>query len=259
MPNTHSTLTGLFTDIADAIREKDGTTTRKVADAFPAAIRAIPSGGDTSVEDALVERTISAYTNTRVSYIKNHAFYSYSTIEAVSFPACISIYGYAFFSCSALTTVSFPACTSILAYAFDRCTALTAASFPACTYIGSSAFAYCSSITMASFPVCTRINSNAFSYCYELSTAFFPACTMIDNDAFVNCKKLLSLYLYASSVCTLSRSFAFQGTPIGGNTDSTGGVYGSIFVPMSLLSAYKSATIWTYFADRFVGVEPEDM
>lgn len=45
MPNQHSTLTGLFTDIASAIREKDGSTSPIVADAFPSAIRAIPSGG----------------------------------------------------------------------------------------------------------------------------------------------------------------------------------------------------------------------
>lgn len=45
MPNTHSTLTGLFTDIANAIRSKAGTSGAIVADAFPAAIEAIPSGG----------------------------------------------------------------------------------------------------------------------------------------------------------------------------------------------------------------------
>lgn len=50
MPNTHSTLTSLFADIADAIREKDGSTAQIVADAFPAAVRAIPSGGEVIVK-----------------------------------------------------------------------------------------------------------------------------------------------------------------------------------------------------------------
>lgn len=45
MPNTHSTLTGLFSDIADAIREKTGGTDSIVADTFPEAISAIPAGG----------------------------------------------------------------------------------------------------------------------------------------------------------------------------------------------------------------------
>ena len=43
MANTHSNLTGLFTDIADAIREKTGGTATIVANQFPAAIAAIES------------------------------------------------------------------------------------------------------------------------------------------------------------------------------------------------------------------------
>lgn len=41
---THSTLTGLFNDIADAIRAKTGSSASIVADNFPSAIAAIPSG-----------------------------------------------------------------------------------------------------------------------------------------------------------------------------------------------------------------------
>lgn len=41
MANNHSTLTGLFTDIADAIREKTGGTESIVADEFPEAIAGI--------------------------------------------------------------------------------------------------------------------------------------------------------------------------------------------------------------------------
>jgi hypothetical protein len=44
MPNTHETLDSLFVDTADAIREKTGGTGDIVADIFPTAIRAIPSG-----------------------------------------------------------------------------------------------------------------------------------------------------------------------------------------------------------------------
>ena len=45
MPNTHSTLTGLFADVADAIRAKTGGSAAIVADDFPDAIAAIPTGG----------------------------------------------------------------------------------------------------------------------------------------------------------------------------------------------------------------------
>ena len=51
MPNTHSTLTGLFYDIADAIRAKTGESGAIVADTFPDAIAAIPSGGTDKKSD----------------------------------------------------------------------------------------------------------------------------------------------------------------------------------------------------------------
>lgn len=44
MSNTHETLTSLFTDVADAIREKTGGTDAIVADEFPDAIRNISAG-----------------------------------------------------------------------------------------------------------------------------------------------------------------------------------------------------------------------
>lgn len=53
MANNHTTLTSLFTDIADAIREKTGGTESIVADNFPAAIGEI----ETCPEDALFLET----------------------------------------------------------------------------------------------------------------------------------------------------------------------------------------------------------
>ena len=53
MPNAHSTLTALFSDIADSIRSKAGTSAPIVADAFPAAIDAIPTGGGSTPVPAL--------------------------------------------------------------------------------------------------------------------------------------------------------------------------------------------------------------
>lgn len=49
MPNSHETLTSLFSDIADAIRAKTGDSGTIVADNFPTAIANIPSGGSSDV------------------------------------------------------------------------------------------------------------------------------------------------------------------------------------------------------------------
>ena len=44
MPNTYTTLSSLFTAIANAIRQKTGSQSSIVADDFPAAISNIPTG-----------------------------------------------------------------------------------------------------------------------------------------------------------------------------------------------------------------------
>lgn len=61
MPNTNTTLTDLFEDIADAIRGKDGTSAQITASDFPTRITAIPSGGGGVPAEALVISGNCAY------------------------------------------------------------------------------------------------------------------------------------------------------------------------------------------------------
>ena len=234
----------------------------------------VGSGGDTSVEDSVITRTISSYTNDRVTsigsyafcrcnklttasfpvatYIGNYAFYNCTRLTTVSFPVATYIGNSAFYNCS-LTTASFPVATSIGSYAFCNCTSLTTVSFPVATSIGSQAFSYCTRLTTVSFPVATYIGNSAFCNCNRLTTASFPVATYIGYSAFFKCYSLKSLYLTGSSLCKLSNSNAFSSTPIGGYSTSAG-TYGSIYVPASLLTSYQTATNWTYFSSRFVGV-----
>ena len=185
--------------------------------------------------------------------IEGYAFANCSSLTTMSFPLCLYIGSYAFRSCTRLTTASFPSCTSISMCAFSYCSSLTTANFPLCISIGGSAFYSCSRLTTASFPLCTSISTNVFAYCYRLTTVSFPSCTSIGASAFVYCYNLLSIYLLGSSVPFLS-SNAFYSTPIGGRTTSTGGVYGSIFVPASLYSSYLTATNWSVYSSRIVSV-----
>ena len=247
---------------------------------FVSAIEGIETGGggDTSVEDGIITKTISgSYYNSRVTKIEDYAFNNCIKLTTVNFPACTNIDAYAFSNCTKLTTVSFPvcsliansafcsctgltiasfpACSLIASYAFNNCAKLTTASFPICKYILNYAFAYCSSLTTANFPACINISPYAFIQCYSLTTVSFPVCMSISNNAFQKCRNLLSVYLMGSSIPSLSGSGAFSSTPIAGYTEYTGGVYGSIYVPASMLESYKTATNWSYFSDRFVGVE----
>lgn len=212
------------------------------------------SGGDTSIEDSLVARTITTYTNNRLTKIGAYAFYDCRSLTSVDFPVCTHINNSsAFCYCTRLTTISFPNCSIIGEGAFQQCVNLTIASFPVCTFIGNYAFAYCNKLTSISFPICPTIESYAFCYCLSLTSVSFPKVTSIGNYAFRQCSKLSSIYLgNALTVCTLSDSNAFQDTGITRTA-------GSIFVRPSLVSAYKSATNWAYFADRIFAMNDEDI
>ena len=189
------------------------------------------------------------------NYFVSVPWYSYRELikEVQIEDGITSIGSYAFAYCSALTTASFPNVTSIGDYAFRNCTALTTISFPNVTSIGGTAFAYCYNLTTISFPNVTSIGTAAFSYCENLTTADFPSATSIGGTAFAYCYNLLSFYLLGSSIPTLGTD-VFYYTPIGGYTTSTGGVYGSIFVPSSLYDQYIVATNWSLHADRIVSV-----
>lgn len=62
MPNTHTTLTSLFSDIADAIRGKTGSSATIVADDFPTAIASIPTGGGSATIEPLSITANGTYT-----------------------------------------------------------------------------------------------------------------------------------------------------------------------------------------------------
>ena len=191
--------------------------------------------------------------------IVSNAFYNCTRLATISFPVCMTIDSNAFDNCTSLATISFPACMTIGGNAFSNCTSLTAASFPACTTIYSNAFYYCNKLATISFPACKKIGSYVFYSCFSLTTISFPVCTTIGSSAFRNCRVLLSAYFLGSSIPTLANSNAYTSTPIAGYTTSTDGALGSIFVRASLLTAFQSATNWSFFSERIVGLTDEQI
>ena len=189
------------------------------------------SGANTSFEDGLITRQITSCINDRVTYIGSNAFLSCSKLTYVSFANVISIYSAAFKSCAKLTSAYFPKATTIAIEAFYNASSLNYVSLPAVTNLNNSAFVYCRALQSISLPKISTINMYAFSACY----------------------KLTKIYLMNSSICKLPYSNAFMSTPIGGYSKSAG-TYGSIYVPASLLTSYKTATNWTYFSSRFIGI-----
>lgn len=209
--------------------------------------------------------------------INSAAFYSCASLSSASLSKCTYLGTSAFYSCKKLSTIYAPLCSNIYASTFYGC-GLTSADFPSVSnMIGIQAFAYCSSMETINFPECPSLAASAFVACYKLKSAELQKCKYMNGYAFSNCSslsvvslpmmsvmagssnfyrcyRLVSLYLLGSSVAKLSNSNTFTSTPIAGYTTSTGGVYGSIYVPSSLYSSYIASTNWTYFSSRFVSV-----
>jgi len=137
-------------------------------------------------------------------------------------------------------------------YAFATCTNLSVANLPNCSLIDNYAFNGCTSLENISFPKCSMLNYYAFNNCTNLTSAEFSVCNYIHNGVFSNCSKLTTLVLNYSSVATLNNVGAFKNSPMSVSTYT--GTFGSIYVPASLVDAYKSATNWTTYADRITAI-----
>lgn len=212
-----------LTAIADAIREPLGET----GIIFPGDM-ANKIRDDLGNVKTLIARTVTEIAHNNVASIGDYAFYSYSTLVAANFPRCSTIGESAFASCTSLTTAYFPMCSSV----------------------GASAFADCASIQNAAIGI-SEITSTTFPFKNALSALgnldLFN-CTSIGASAFYNYQKLSSVYLAAESVVTLANVNAFANTPMSNSTYLS--AFGSIYVPESLVTAYKTADNWSKYADR---------
>ena len=225
------------------------------------------------------------------SFGKYTAFANCSTLQSVDLYDCTSLTWGAFQSCSKLTNVNLPKLSSLDDQTFWNCSSLQSINLPNCTYVGSKAFDQCYSLSYVIFSNVSYVGEFAFNSCFSLhsvdlrsvqvigegafnncsilnfSTPLYK-CNVIGESAFINCIALTSLELpsissisryafgYCSSlsiitigysgVCSLG-SDVFYKTKI---TSSTG----SIYVPASLVNAYKSATNWSVYSNRIFAI-----
>ena len=175
-------------------------------------------------------------------YIGTDAFESCSSLTKISLPMCSYIATYAFANCYNLSQVSLPICGYIEAYAFESCSSLTKISLPMCSYIAAYAFYGCTSLSQVSLPMCEIIRVRAFESCSSLSQVSLPMCSYITSAVFRYCSSLSRITIGYSSVCSLYSTNVFDDTQI---TSSTG----SIYVPASLVDAYKSAENWSVYSN----------
>jgi hypothetical protein len=208
-------------------------------------------------EDGLVTRTLTSYSNDRVTSIGKYAF-AYSLLTNVDFPKVTSLGEAAFSMCSELTSVNLPNVTSLGKNAFNNCAKLENLNIPLnVTSLGERAFYGCKKVTNLDFPNVTSIGESVFQGCNELTSVNLPKVTILENytfngcmklvnvdvrnitrignSGFYGCKELTDIYLGANQLVTLSYSNAFN--------NITAGL--KIHVRSAYADQYATATNWS--------------
>lgn len=196
------------------------------------------------------------------SYIDDWGFaFCFNTVyTTLSAPECKYIGDKGFWDCRSLTSISLPECEYIGESAFGQCWSLSYINLPKCSYISSGGFYCCSNLKKAILPSCEYIGSITFNQCYSLSSLYLPICKYIDRNALgrTNLSSLdlpvcsyiggynisihVNLTLRSTSVCVIESTTIYS-------TSSLSSFVGSIYVPSSLVSDYKSAQYWSEYSN----------
>ena len=211
-------LISIKSDIKTAIENKGVDMTGVSFLGYAGKIGEIVSGIGYTDRDVIEGRYQYNISNS-ASFVYSSAF-EYKSVQTVDLPNCLYVGNKAFFYCTSLTTVNLPSCTALHNYAFKSCNNLSSISLPNVTRLSDYCLANCSALQTVSLPKCSYLNRYAFLSCYNLNTIYMgtelsTVATMAQSNALLDCSALQSIY-----------------------------------VPSSLVDAYKSATNWSYYSSR---------
>lgn len=209
----------IFTNIANAIRTKKGTSAKYLPENMAEEISTIDVGITPSGKIEITNTEEINVTNYETAQVVD------SNLSAENIKKDISILGvtgtlegggdttqedglitregtyytndrvtkvgdHVFSYSSNLVSISFPNATSIGISTFSYCSNLSNVSFPKVTNIGKAAFYGCSGLTSVSLPKLTQVGENVFWNCTGLTNVSFPNATIIDYNAFYGCSGL---------------------------------------------------------------------
>lgn len=208
-------------DIKTAIENKGVDMTGVSFPGYASKIGDIASGIGYTDRDVIEARYQYNIANS-ASFVYSSGF-EYKMVKTVDLPNCLYVGSKAFFYCASLTTVNLPACTTLYDYAFR----------------------YCGILSYVSLPNVVRMSGYCFANCVSLQTISLPNCSYVSQGAFYSCNNLKTIYMGTalSTVATMTNR----------NALSYCSALQSIYVPASLVDAYKSATNWSYYSSKIVG------
>lgn len=186
---------------------------------------AVPaSGGDVDKTAAFLDGTITAYSNSELTEIREKAFYH----------------------CNKLTSVDLPNVTTLGADAFHTCTWLETVNIPKLAAIPYQCFYYGYSLPdKLVFPVCKSVAGYAISYA-ETKILDILGGGQIESFAFYRASSFTTLILRNTETIT-----TLQSAPSSVWQDYTAV---TVYVPDALLESYKTATNWVKMAGQIKGL-----
>lgn len=234
------------------------------------------------------ETSVKSVTLRNATDINISAFDGCSSLSSLYAPEATRIYNNAFKKCSALSEIYLPKVRKIdnssssgVTGAFYAC-AFSEANLPSVESIGNRAFYFCKSLTTLYAPNCTSIGEGALALCQSLKKVTLGA-TKMNVDAFWSGPGSAYYGITNGATCDILDIVGDTATGINigylpeGIQEliirNTSGIlpeidsndYTSkftnlkIFVPNALLSAYRNATNWTLYANKFYALEDYDV
>lgn len=215
-----------------------------------------------SDSDGIVDGTVTSFESDNITKIMKYKFMGCSNLTSVKTPNVIEIGIGAFDSCSNLEEFIFDNVQDIGNTAFYGCKKITGElNFPSLKNpLGTNCFNGCTGITKVVMPNVVGTGSGMFNGCtalkvIDLGNAINTATgsRAFASQSFVNCSALEAVIIRATSgVPTAFSTDIFTGTPIAGGTASDSCF---IYVPSALVDSYKSASVWSTFANQIRAIE----
>ena len=230
-------LTDFLTDVADAIREKKGTTEKINPQNFSEEIRGIESGGGNPWNADVTWITDGEFGFDSMSEVAIHegvtaigarAFRYNTSITKITLPSTLKkIRPYAFGGMGKLAEVNLPDGLTLMdSYAFNGTPIVESIIPESILRIGYGAYTACKQLVKVVWNVRQRTSSSAIS----IAGTAFQNCPALQYVAFPNVEEII----------IMEAANAFSGTTC------------QIVVPDNLYDEWIAATNWSTYADRIV-------
>lgn len=185
-------------------------------------------------EDLMLKRltdTMTEYISDKVTNVIDYGFASQTNLETISLPNCTVLGQQAFLNCYKLSILNLPKLTTIKNNTFRNCSSLT------------------KFITTETFD--SRLDSSTFEGCSNLEKADFYHINNLGISSYaLACSKLKTLIIRNEDFVPSLNSNAFGLSTTAMNTGE-----GCIYVPNTMVDAYKQAANWSKYSDQIFAIE----